>query len=107
MGQRAPEELLAIETKTKSVRSQKIVKLIEDNARAHMYASVFEIKTGDLAVVARKVSDQSLANRIPDQARAGTPRRDAKACICRRADDEACLLRDFRQSDVHGFDLIN
>ena len=89
------------------MRPQKIVKLIEDNARADMDASVFQIKTGDLAVVARKINDQSLANRIPNQTCAGAPRRDGNACICRRADDEACLLRVFRKRDPYRFDLIN
>jgi hypothetical protein len=68
---------------------------------------VLEIETGDLAVVARKINDQTLANRIPNQTRACAPRRDGNACICRRADDEACLPRASRKRNAHGFDLIN
>ena len=56
-----------IRAKTKTVRLEKRVELIEDNTRAGVNGARVQIQLGDLAIVARELDDQSIANRATGQ----------------------------------------
>ena len=81
--------------------------MIEHDARANAHAAFFKIEFRDLAIVARKVDDQSFADRISNETCAGASGRHRKTSVSRCADDQACLLGTFRKRDANGLDLIN
>ena len=57
-----------IRSKTKSVRSEEIVKLIQHDTGAYAHATFFDIEFADLPVMTREIDDQSLADRAAGQA---------------------------------------
>ena len=93
--------------KTKSVRLEKGVQLIEHNPGANLHRAIFDFELGDLAIVSRKIDNQSFADRVADQTRARTARDNRNARIGRRANDTACLLRASWKGRANRFDLIN
>src|SRR5947209_1518115 len=56
---------------TKSVRLEKRIQLIEHHTGADADAAIVDVEIVDLAIVTRKIDDQSFADRIADQAGAG------------------------------------
>ena len=76
-----------VRAETKSVRLEKGVELIEDNAGAGADGARFEIQIGDLAVVAREFDDQSVADRAAGQTGARAARSHGNAGIRRSRDD--------------------
>src|SRR5438552_563536 len=96
-----------IRSETKIVRLQEIVELVQYDAGADADAALFKIKTGDLPVVTREFNDQSFADRIPDETRAGTSRSHWHGRVGCGANDCARLLRVARKRDAERLDLIN
>ena len=96
-----------VRAETKSVWLKKIVELIENNACSDAHAAFFQIEIGDLAIVPRKLDDQTFADRVSDKASACASRSDRQACIGRGPNDETRLLRIFRKRHAERLDLIN
>src|SRR5437773_3073112 len=94
-----------IGAETKSVRLKKVVKLIEHNACAHAHAAFFKIEIGDLAIVPRKLENQTIADRVSIKASVCSSRSDRQACIGRGSNDETRLLRIFRKRHAERLDL--
>src|SRR5712692_5301297 len=85
---------------TKSVRLEKRVQLIKHYTGANPHGAIFDVELGDLAIVPRKIDDQSFANRVAHQAGAGAARDNRNACV-------GCLLRAFWKGRANRLDLIN
>ena len=94
-------------SETKSVRFKKGVELIEHDSGADTHSAIFDVELGDLPVVSRELDDQSFANRVSDQARAGATRCDRNVRVRGGTNDRACLLRAARKRYAFRLDLIN
>ena len=93
--------------KTKSVRLEKRVQLIEDDTGAGAHAAFVDIEIVDLAIVAREIDDQSFADRVSNQAGTGAARRDRNVFIGRDFNDRARVLRAGWEGDAKRLDLVN
>ena len=96
-----------VRTETEPMRLEKIVELIEDNPGADANTSLVEIEIVDLAIVPREIDDQSFANRIPNEAGAGPPRRDGNVRIGGVFDDGSRFPSCAWKRNAPGLDLIN
>src|SRR5438552_18487956 len=92
---------------TKSVRIKKRIQLIEHGTGADADAGIVDVEIVDLAIVAREIDDQSLANRVPDQAGAGAARCDGNVILGSGFDNGARFLRAGWEGDTEWLDLVN
>src|SRR6266403_2454132 len=74
--QRGARARCHIRSETKTVRLQEIIELVQHNAGADADAAFFKIQTGDLPVVTREFNDESFADGVPYETRAGASRRN-------------------------------
>src|SRR5258707_2671755 len=81
--------------------------LIDHDTRPDAHAAFFEIEIGDLPVVARKVDNQSLADRVANQTCACASRRYGKTRISCGMNDCTRLLRGLRKRNADRLNLIN
>ena len=96
-----------IRAKTKFVRPEKVVELIQHDPGFDAHALFFEIQISDLTVVARKFDDQSFPDRVSNQAGPRTSRSDRNACFSRCANDRARFPRATRERRADRLDLVN
>ena len=89
------------------MRLEKRVELIKHDAGADAHRSIVDVEIVDLAIVAREIDDQSLANSISDQTRAGAAWRDRNVFISGGFDDRTRFLRGVGERDAKRLDLIN
>src|SRR5256885_524205 len=94
-------------SKTKSVRLEKRVQLIEDDTGAGAHAAFVDVEIVDLAIVAREIDDQSFADSVSNQAGTGAARRDRNVFIGRGFNDRARVLRAGWEGDAKRLDLVN
>src|SRR5712692_7504031 len=92
---------------TKSVRLEKRVQLIKHYTGADPHGAIFDVELDDLAIVPRKIDDQSFANRVAHQAGAGAARDNRNACVGRYTNNGGGLLCAFWKGRARGFNLIN
>src|ERR1041385_388592 len=76
--QRRPRARGYVRTETKSLRPQKFVELIEDDAGADANGSSFEIEVRDEAEVARKINDHAFSDRATGEAGPRAPWKHGK-----------------------------
>ena len=95
-----------VRPKTETVRLEKRVQLIEHHAGTGADRARFEIQLGDLAVVAKELNNQSVADRAARQTGARAARSDGQIRVRRRRDDSARLLCTAWECDGCRFELI-
>src|SRR5205807_24299 len=96
-----------VRPKTKSMRPQKGVQLVQDDARANPNDSLLDIEIADLAVVSREIDDQAVADRVSDQACAGPAWSDRDIVPGGGFDHGTCLFGRARKSHTERLDLID
>src|SRR6266446_10856140 len=92
---------------TKSVRLEKRIQLIEHDTGADAHGAIFDVELGDLAIVPRKIDNQSFADRVADQTCACAARDNRNACVGRCTNNGRGLLRAFGKGRANRLDLIN
>ena len=88
-----------IGAKTKSVRFEKCVQLIQNNASAGPDGASFQIQLRNLTIVAREFDDQSIADRSAGQTGAGATRRNRNPGLGGSRDNRAGLPGTARKRD--------
>ena len=96
-----------IRTETKSMGFEKRIELVEHHARADAYRTIVDIEIVDLAIVPREIDDQPVADRVPDQTRAGAAWCDRNIFVRGGADDRAGFVGAARKRHANWLDLIN
>jgi hypothetical protein len=96
-----------VRPKTKAVRFEKGVELIEDNAGSYAHRAFFNVETFDFSIVARKIDDQPFADGIADQACTGPARGDGNIFVGCRPNDRARFGSSGRKRNSERLNLIN
>src|SRR5947207_7865905 len=86
---------------------EKRIELVEHHARADAYRTIVDIEIVDLAIVPREIDDQPVADRVPDQTRAGAAWCDRNIFVRGGADDRAGFVGAARKRHANWLDLIN
>src|SRR5215471_6741903 len=96
-----------VRTKTKTVRPEEIVELIQNHACPNADRTFVDIEIVDLSIVAREIDNQTFADCVSNQTGARTAGSDRNIFIGGCFNDRACLLRAGWKGDAERLDLVN
>jgi len=96
-----------VRSETKSARLKEHVQLIEHNPGADADRAFIDVKIVDFVIVAREIDDQSVTNRISDQAGSRSARRDRNIFVRGSSNHRARFLGRRWKSNPERLDLVN